>query len=473
MDASELTSFGVDALAHRLRRGETTSEEIVAACLARIERLNPALSAFITVDADGALRAALLADSARSRGRTHDPLHGIPFAVKDAVWAKGLRTTNGSRLFTDFVPTEDATVVARLRAAGAVFLGKLNMMELGFGPTLDPVYGVPRNPWNLERTPGGSSSGSASAVAARLVPFTLGADTGGSIRLPAALCGVVGLKPTRGRVSRHGLMGICAAFDTAGPLATTVAGAARVLQVIAGHDRKDSGTSRAAVDDYVAAIARGIDGARIGVVKEFMESPILDDDARRLLMDAVATLEKAGARVCHVSIPLLAHASAMYVAIAEPEAAALYRPYLTTRASEIDVLPRRRLLTASLVPASLLGPARRLAERLRMQVDETLREVDALVGPTVPGGAPPISVASHVQSKEEAWTAAVAGRSLFTNPFNITGHPALTVPCGFTSEGLPVALQIAGRYHAEADLFRIGAAYESATDWHRRLPPDA
>jgi aspartyl-tRNA(Asn)/glutamyl-tRNA(Gln) amidotransferase subunit A len=470
VDATDL-SPDIAGLADRLRRGETTSEELVTGCLARVDRMNPTLAAFITIDADGALRAARLADRSRRSGRAHSPLHGIPFAVKDAFWAKHLRCTSGSRLFADFVPPADATVVGKLRAAGAILLGKLNMMELGFGPTAAPAFGTPRNPWNLDRTPGGSSSGSASAVAARLVPFTLGGDTGGSIRLPAALCGVVGLKPTRGRVSRYGLMGICPAFDTAGPLAATVADAARVLRVIAGHDRRDPGTSRLAVDDYVAATSRGIDGARIGVVKEFIESPLLDDDVRRLLIDAVAVLQKAGARVSDLSIPLIAHASAVYVAIAEPEAAALYRPYLTTRASDIDVLPRRRLLTASLVPASLLAPARRLAERLRAQVDEALRDVDALVGPTVPGGAPPIPVASHVRSKDEAWTAAVAGRSLFTNPFNITGHPALTVPCGFTSEVLPVGLQIVGRYHAEADLFRLGAAYESLTEWHRRRPP--
>src|SRR5262249_9777258 len=193
-----LPGLGIDALADLLRRRKTSSEEVVKACLERIDRLNSTLAAFITVDAGAALRAARRAD--RSRAHKRSPLYGIPFAVKDALWTKGLRTTNGSRLFADFVPAEDATVVARLRAAGAILIGKLNMMELGFGPTLRPPFGTPRNPWNLERTPGGSSSGSASAVAARLVPVSLGADTGGSIRLPAALCGVVGLKPTRGRV---------------------------------------------------------------------------------------------------------------------------------------------------------------------------------------------------------------------------------------------------------------------------------
>ena len=468
VEPGDLSALGVDALADLRHRGKTSSEEIVRACLDRIDRLNAPLAAFITVDADGALRAARRAD--RSRARKRSALYGIPFAVKDALWTKGLRTTNGSRLFADFVPAEDATVVARLRAAGAILLGKLNMMELGFGPTLHPPFGTPRNPWNLERTPGGSSSGSASAVAARLVPITLGADTGGSIRLPAALCGVVGLKPTRGRVSRHGLMGICPAFDSAGPIAARVRDVARAFEIIAGYDRRDPGTSRAPVPDYVAATRRGVRGARIGVVTEFMESAVLEDETRRLVTDAVGALEKLGARVSQVSVPLLAHASTLYVGIAEPEAAAIFRPQLTTRAAEIDVLPRRRLLAASLVPASVIATARRLAERLREQVDQALRAVDVLVGPTTPGAAPRVPTASPLRSKDEAWMTAVAGRSVFTNPFNITGHPALSVPCGFTGEALPVGLHIAGRYHAEADLLRIGAAYEAITEWHQRRP---
>jgi aspartyl-tRNA(Asn)/glutamyl-tRNA(Gln) amidotransferase subunit A len=468
VEAKDLPGLGIDALADLLRRGKTSSEEVIKACLERIDRLNSTLAAFITVDADGALRAARRAD--RSRARKRSALYGIPFAVKDALWTKGLRTTNGSRLFADFVPAEDATVVARLRAAGAILIGKLNMMELGFGPTLRPPFGTPRNPWNVERTPGGSSSGSASAVAARLVPVTLGADTGGSIRLPAALCGVVGLKPTRGRVSRYGLMGICPPFDSAGPIAASARDAAHVLRIIAGHDHRDPGTSRAAVADYVAATRRGVHGARIGVVKEFMESAVLEDDTHRLVTEAVAALGKIRARVSHVSIPLLAHASAMYVGIAEPEAAAVFRQCLTTRAGEIDVLPRRRLLAASLVPASVIATARRLGERLREQVDEALRDVDVLVGPTTPSAAPPIPTAPRLRSKEEAWMTAVAGRSVFTNPFNITGHPALSLPCGFTGDALPVGLQIVGRCHEEAYLLRIGAAYESVTEWHRRRP---
>jgi aspartyl-tRNA(Asn)/glutamyl-tRNA(Gln) amidotransferase subunit A len=471
VNAADLPLLPAGTLADLLRSREVSSEEIVSACLSRIERLNPTLAAFITISARGALRAARQADRELARERPRSALHGIPFAAKDAFRTKGIRTTNGSRLFQGFVPTEDATVVARLRTAGAILVGKLNMMELGFGPTLRPLFGTPRNPWNLERTTGGSSSGSASAVAARLVPVTLGGDTGGSIRLPAALCGVVGLKPTRGRVSRHGLMEICPPLDCAGPLAANVADCARVLQVIAGRDRRDQGTSRAAVDDYLAGISGGLEDIRVGAVKELMESPVLQPEVRRRVIDALVVLEKAGARVSEVSIPLIAHAPAIYVGIAEPEAAALFRPYLLTRAQDIDVLPRRRLLAASLIPASVIAGARRLGERLREQVDEVLRDVDVLVGPTTPTAAPPIPTASRLRTKDEAWMAAVGGRSLFTNPFNVTGHPALSVPCGFTIERLPIGLQIIGRYHREVDTLRVGAAYESLTEWHDRRPP--
>lgn len=470
MSATDLALLGAGALAGLLRRREVSSEEVVGACLRRIESLNPKLAAFITVCDDVALQAARRADRELARGRSRGPLHGIPFAVKDALWTKGVRTTNGSRLFEEFVPTEDATVVARLRAAGAILLGKLNMMEIGFGPTLRPPFGMPRNPWNLERTTGGSSSGSASAVAARLVPVTLGADTGGSIRLPAALCGVVGLKPTRGRVSRYGLMGICPRFDCAGPLAAAVSDCALVLQAIAGHDRKDRSTRRVAVDDYAQAIGKGVEDVRIGIVKELMQSALLHPEVRGLLTGAVAALEKAGARVDQVSIPLIELSSAIYVAIAEPEAAALFRPHLLARSQDFDVLPRRRLLTASLIPASVIAPAKRLGERLRAQVDKVLRDVDVLVSPATPSAAPPITTASRIRSKGEAWMTAVAGRSLFTNPFNITGHPALSVPCGFTAEHLPVGLQVIGRYYREADALRVAAAYESITGWHDRRP---
>jgi aspartyl-tRNA(Asn)/glutamyl-tRNA(Gln) amidotransferase subunit A len=465
----ELAFLGVGALAELVHRREVSSEEVVRTFLARVEALNPTLNAFITVCDTSALDAARRADGELARGRSRGPLHGIPFAAKDALWTSDVRTTNGSRLFADFVPPHDATVIARMQAAGAILLGKLNMMEIGFGPTLHPPFGVPRNPWDLGRTTGGSSSGSASAVAARLAPATLGADTGGSIRLPASFCGVVGLKPTWGRVSRYGLMGICARFDCVGPLAHTASDCALVLQAIAGFDPRDRQTSRRPVADSLQGLSKGVQGTRVGVVKELMESALLHPHVRDLVEDALGVLEKSGATVDQVSVPLIESSTASYVAIAEPEAAARYRPYLLSRGQEMDVLPRRRLLSASLIPASIASRAVRLRERLRAQVDQALRSFDVLASPTTPAAAAPIPSAGAISSTEEAWMT-VAGRSAFTNPFSVTGHPGLSVPCGFTPENLPVGLQLIGRHHHEEDILRAAHAYQSVAGWHRRRP---
>jgi aspartyl-tRNA(Asn)/glutamyl-tRNA(Gln) amidotransferase subunit A len=260
-------------------------------------------------------------------------------------------------------------------------------------------------------------------------------------------------------------MGISPPFDCADSLAVDAAGCAPALATIAGHDRRDPSTSCEAVDDYTGAIGKGLGGIRVGVVTELMASAVLRPEVRALVRDAVAALEKAGARVDEVSIPLIDYSSAIYVALVEPEAAARFRPYLLTRPHDIDVLPRRRLLTASLIPASVIPSARPLGEQLRAQIDAALRAADVLVSPTSP-----IAALDRIEGKQEAWTTAVAGRSLFTNPFNITGHPALSVPCGFTAESLPVGLQVVGCYYREADALRIAVAYESITPWHDRSP---
>lgn len=471
MDRRELAFLTAGELGQLVRRRALSSEEVVRASLDRIEALDPRLNAFITVCGPAALRAARRADRELARGRARGPLHGVPFAVKDSLWTRGIRTTNGSRLFAEFVPARDATVVARMRRAGAILLGKLNMMEIGFGPTLHPPFGVPRNPWDLARTPGGSSSGSAAAAAAGLCPVTLGADAGGSIRLPAAFCGVVGLKPTWGRLSRHGLMGICGRFECPGPLGATVADCALVLQAIAGHDPRDPETSRKPAGDYARALQEGVQGVRIGVVQESMRSGLLHPQVRDLVDQALGLLARLGATIEPVAIPLIDCAAAVYLAIAEPEAAARYRPYLVSRGQDLDVLPRRRLLAASLIPASLTARALRLRERLRGQVDEALRAVDVLASPTAPGVASPLPSGAGMQSEAEAWRTLGVGRGLFTNPFSITGHPALSVPCGFTAEDLPAGLQLIGRAWREEDILRVAAAYQAATGWHRRRPP--
>lgn len=464
LSGPDLTVVDLSAL---LRKKKVSCEEVVRLYLDRIEKVNPRINAFITVCQESALSAAHQADKEIARGNYRGPLHGIPFAVKDQLWTKGIRTTNGSRLFAEFIPDRDATVVARMKAAGAILLGKLNMMEFGYGPTLKPPFGVPRNPWDLDRSAGGSSSGSASAVAAALCPVTLGADAGGSIRLPAAFCGVVGLKPTWGRVSRHGLMGFGGWFDSAGPLGMTARDCASVLQSIAGYDRNDPRSSRTAVPDYLRACKGGIRGMRIGVVKELMATSFLEAEVRDLVSEAVAVFEQLGARVENVSIPRIELASTAQTAIAEPEAAALYRPYLISRPQDIDVFPRCRLITASLLPGVFRPRAIRFVEYLRGRIDETFRNVDMLLSPTTTAVASAVPKA-RICSKEEAWMTVFGGRTAFTSPFSLTGHPALSVPCGFTNQNLPTALQLVGRQYQEQDVLRAGAAYQTLTDWHRR-----
>ncbi len=454
-----------------IRRREVSPVEVTQTSLDRIQELNPKLNAFITVTAEGALQSARRAERAIALGRYRGPLHGIPFAVKDVLWTKGIRTTNGSRLFADFVPSEDATLVSRMKRAGGILLGKLNMMEIGFGPTLYPPYGTPKNPWDLGRTPGGSSSGSASSLASFLCPITLGGDAGGSIRLPASLCGVVGLKPTWSRLSRHGLFPAYWQYDTVGPMARTAADCALALQAIAGYDRKDPLSSRKPVDDYGKGLDDGIRGLRIGVVKEFMDNRYLQPETRTSVSLAIERLAELGATVDEVSIPLIGSASAIYVGTCEPEVAALFRPHLLSRSDDIDVLPRRRLLAASLIPGSLSVKAHRLRERLLEQVNQALTHFDLLAGPTSPSPASPIQTTSGISSKEDAWVQTLAGRSVFTNPFNLTGHPAISVPCGFSNENLPIGLQLIGHPFQEADILKAAQIYQSNTSWHEKRPP--
>ncbi len=468
--APDLAFRTATELGDLMRRRQASCEEVVTAFLRRIDALNARLGAFITVCADQALESARRADRALARRKPRSPLHGVPFAVKDAYWTRGVFTTNGSRLFADFVPGEDATAVARLRAAGAVLLGKLNMTELAFGPTLVPPFGMPRNPWDTARTTGGSSSGSASAVAADLCPITLGGDTGGSIRLPAAFCGVIGLKPTWGRVSRHGLMPLVDRFDCAGPLGRTAHDVALMLRVIAGRDPKDPTSSGCAVPDYARATRRGARRARIGVIRELMETSLLEPAVAQVVTQALDALKRTGASVEQISLPLIRFASEIYIATAEAEVAARYRSDLVRRPADIDVLPRRRMLAASLVPAALRERIVPIGAALRRQVDAALRKVDVLAAPSAPTPATPIAEPPRLTSKEEAWLGAVAGRSVFTNPFNVTGHPAMSVPCGFTSEGLPVGLQLVAHAFGEDRLLDLAATYQAVTDWHRRRP---
>ncbi|MBI4199267.1 MAG: amidase [Chloroflexi bacterium] len=464
-----------DDLAHRpatellglLRRRQVSATELARAYLGRIERLDPELHAYVTVCADQALEEARQADAALGAGKRLGLLHGLPVAVKDQMHARGLRTTGGSTIL-DLVAEEDATVVARLRQAGAVLLGKLNLSEFAFGGNIRHPYGTPRNPWDLGRQAGHSSSGSGVAVAASLCAAAIGEDTGGSIRIPAAWCGVTGLRPTWGRVSRYGMLSVCWSMDQAGPMTRTVEDCALVFQAIAGQDPQDPYTVRGRVPRFRPR--KGLDGLRAGIIREAMSSDAVHPEVREAVERAASALEESGAEVWEVSIPLALHAGVISATITDAEGSYLHRHWLRSRPGDYDTVTRRRLLAGSLLSSQLYQKALRLRVVMRRQVLAALEQADVLLSPTQPVAAPRMEASSGLNSKEDV-LARFAGPRGATAPFNLSAVPALSVPCGFTGEGLPIGLQIAGRPFDELAVLQVGHAYQQRTDWHTRRPP--
>jgi aspartyl-tRNA(Asn)/glutamyl-tRNA(Gln) amidotransferase subunit A len=469
VDLTDLAFQSGTALARLIGQKQVSPVELVRAYLERIDRLDGRLHAFITVCPEAALDAARRAESELLAGDAIGPLHGVPFAVKDQIDTRDVRTTQGSRLFVDAVPVEDATVIRRLRDAGAILLGKLNLTEFALGGTQDFPFGQPRNPWNLEHDPGGSSSGSGIAAAAALTGVCLGEDTGGSIRSPAAWCGTVGLRPTWGRVSRRGVFPLCWSMDAVGPLARTVDDVALVLRVIAGRDELDPTTSRRPVPDYPSALTGDIRGTRIGVITELTEGA--EPEVRAAVEAATTLLGRAGADVDQVSLPLLERAGAVFMALADSEGAGLHHTWLRTRGAEYDRGTRRRLLAASLVPAAAYHQAQRARALIRVAMSDALARHDLLVLPTAPTAAPPIAAGrAPIESREEAARRFFTRRA-YGSPASLAGTPGISVPCGFTAAGLPIGLQIVGRPFDEPAVLRVAHAYEQATEWRRRRPP--
>jgi aspartyl-tRNA(Asn)/glutamyl-tRNA(Gln) amidotransferase subunit A len=452
-------------LAALLARRKLGAVELTQAFLERIERLDGKINSYITVMADAALREARRLDRARGR---RGPLHGLPLAVKDLCATKGVRTTAGSKILADWLPDFDATVVERWRAAGAVLLGKLNMHELAYGVTTNnPHYGPTRNPWNPERVPGGSSGGAGAAVAASLCAGAIGTDTGGSIRIPAAACGVVGLKPTYGRVSRHGIVPLSWSLDHVGLLAKTAEDAALLLGPLAGRDARDPTSSAERVDNYRRALRRPPKGLRLGVPREHFFA-LLDDEVRAAFDAAVASLKRLGLRVQSVSIPSLDEAQPAQLAIMMPEASAYHARALRQRPDDFGADVRGMLEVGALIPAATMVAAQRLRARLARECAAAFARIDAWIVPALPVPAPRFSDA-FVRIGEATLDVALAlSRNMV--PFNLIGMPAVVVPCGRSCEGLPIAMQIAGRPFDEATILRIAHAYEQATDWHKQRP---
>jgi aspartyl-tRNA(Asn)/glutamyl-tRNA(Gln) amidotransferase subunit A len=429
----------------------------------RYERLN----AYITLDAEGALRQAQAADEEMARGAVRGPLHGLPVALKDQFDAKGLRTTVGSTII-DYVADEDATVVTRLREAGAVILGKLNLSEFALGGNVTHPYGVPHNPWDETRQAGQSSSGPGIAVAASLCAAALGGDTAGSIRGPSAWCGITGLRPTWGRISRNGAFPMAWFMDTIGPMTKTVEDTAMIFQAIAGHDPKDANTSTRTLTPFEAR--ESLNGLRVGLVRESIDNGMASDAVAASVREAMAQLEAAGATVVDASLPLFEHGGLISNGLSDAEAAHTHRTWLRERPQDYDFASRRRLMAASLMSATTYVKLLKLRMLVRRDVMAALDRVDVLVTPAQAETAPKIATATGLTSKE-AVIRQFFGLRAHRGPFNLSGVPAMAVPCGFSADGLPFSMQLVGRPFEENMLFQVGHAYQQRTDWHERRPP--
>jgi len=479
-----LHTLSIGELGKSLKSGQISSVELTRHFLSRIERLNPALNALTTLTAEQALAQAAAAD-ARIAAGVQGPLLGIPLIHKDIFCTDGVRTSCGSRMLDNFIAPYDATVVARLKAAGAVMLGKANMDEFAMGSSNETsFYGPVRNPWDTAKVPGGSSGGSAAATAARLAPFATGTDTGGSIRQPAALTGVTGLKPTYGRVSRYGMIAFASSLDQAGVFARSAADAALVLQAMAGFDPKDSTSVDTPVPDYPAALDGALDGLKIGLLREFFEG--LEARNSALIHDALKIYRSLGATTVEVSLPHLPLSVPTYYVVAPAECSSnlsrfdgvrfghrcenpadLMDLYKRSRGEGFGAEVKRRIMTGTYVLSAGYFDAYYLkAQKVRRLITDDFRaafaRVDLLIGPTTP--TPAFAIGAKIDDPVTMYL-----NDIYTIGANLAGLPGVSLPCGFV-EGLPMGLQLIGPHFSEAKLLNAAHRFQESTDWHRRAP---
>jgi aspartyl-tRNA(Asn)/glutamyl-tRNA(Gln) amidotransferase subunit A len=463
VDERDLCYRGIAELAAELAAGRLSPVELTEATLRRIERLDPLLNAYLAVMADSALEQARQAERELRSGQARGPLHGMPVALKDLIDVVGTPTTAGSSLRRSAMPRQDATITARLRAAGAVLIGKTNLHECAYGVTSsNPHFGPVRNPWNPAMIPGGSSGGSGAAVAAGLCAAAIGSDTGGSIRIPAALCGIVGLKPTYGRVSRAGVVPLAWSLDHLGPMTRTVADAALLLGALAGADARDASSAAVPATDWAAGLDGGLAGLRIGVPRAYFWEE-LAPEVEAAATAALATLRAAGAVVEEVVLPGIDDAMAAQQIISLAEASAYHEPDITGRPDAFGADVRERLQIGLTLRAVDYLHAQRVRSQAIQAVRALLRRVDLLVTPATAAVAAPIDGADANLLR--------AAMTRCSAPFNLTGLPALALPCGFTAAGLPVGLQLVGRAFDEATVLRAGHAFEAAAGVAGRRPP--
>jgi aspartyl-tRNA(Asn)/glutamyl-tRNA(Gln) amidotransferase subunit A len=467
---TDLARFNITELADLIRDRKISPVEIMQATLARIDRLDGGLNAFISVYPELAMAAAQTAEEQMSGGKCLGPLHGVPLGIKDLFEVEGMTRTCGSTLLQEPPAQADATSVRRLKDAGAIVVGLLNLNEFAYGPTgINIHHGSARNPWDRSSTCGGSSAGAGCAVAAQLVPGAMGTDTGGSVRVPASLCGVVGLKQTFGLASRKGIYPLCNSFDHGGPLTRTVGDAALMLQAFAGEDPEDLTTRGATVGDYTRNLDQPITGLRIGVPKSFFFDE-LHPDIENAVRASLQVYGELGAEVCEIDLPYAQEDTDSWNTMALAEAFVVHENHLTHNREDLSPDVSERLELGRNINARDYLAARNRQTELKHRIAETMHGVDILAMPTTPIPAVSIATGTVDVAGQEISGAAVLGR--LTRMAVHTGQPAISIPCGFTQNGLPIGLQLVGRWFDEATLLKAANAYEQATLWHSMQPPD-
>jgi aspartyl-tRNA(Asn)/glutamyl-tRNA(Gln) amidotransferase subunit A len=464
MAVDDLCYLTIAEAAAGLRRRDFSAMELTDACLDRIDAIDGKLHSFITLTADFALEQARQAEKELRGGIDRGPMHGIPIALKDLYATRGIRTTCHSAVLENWIPDHDATTVAKLREAGTILLGKLSMHEFAFGgPSVDAPFPAVRNPWSTEHIPGGSSSGSGAALAAGLCYGALGSDTGGSIRTPSSHCGIVGIKPTYGRVSRYGVIPLSWSLDHAGPMARSVEDCAILLQVIAGYDAKDLASANMAVPNFHTGLNDGIKGLRVGVPRSgwFDENLGIDPATERVFHDALDVLKSLGATISEIDGKAFSLARKANQTILVCEAYAYHEKTYQETPMKFGTSVRRRMLEGAFLSAADYITAQRARAVLNEQIRANFSRVDVFAVPGAP--RPPEAFATMDPNEQNL-------RPNFTNPFNLTGLPAISVPSGFTEGNLPTGLQIVGPAFEESTCFRVAYAYEQATEWHKKRP---
>ncbi len=461
--------MSVAELAPLLKSGSISPVELVQNSLGRISQLEPTLNAFLDVWDESAMNAARIAEKEISAGDYKGPLHGIPVGLKDLVDYAGTPTTGGSKVLAENIAESDATVVTKLRDSGAIFMGKLNLVEFAFGTTgLNAHTGDVKNPWDTERITAGSSSGSAAAVASGMIPVALGTDTGGSVRMPAALCGIAGLKPTYGRVSRAGVLDLSWSMDHVGPMTRTTEDCALMMNVLAGYDLRDPASSNEQVPDFATDLNKGLRGIRIGVPNDYFFDDSVDAEVKKTVKKSIELMAANGAEIVELSMPWASKARSINFGVILPESVSIHEKMINEHADLYTPAIRSRIQSGFNVSAIDYVRAQRARQWFNHQMAESMTQVDVLITPSVPIQAPTIAECTPSPGSPGKGTEL----PMFTGVFDVTGQPSHSIPCGFTESGMPIGMMITGHPFDESTVLRVGHAYEQLTNWHQRSPSD-